>query len=153
MVAPGIQSAFRTPSLVAYAVTRHEVNSREAFSGRLNGDSRSAIILDMNRNAADLLREARTRAGLTQRELANRARTAQSVIARIERGQSDPSWGTLSRLIAAAGFDLRGELVLRPTADSHMLKDVARILRLTPEERLAEVRNVNTFLTAVRRRG
>ena len=105
----------------------------------------------MKRDAASLLREARTRAGLTQRELANRGRTAQSVIARIERGQSDPSWETLTRLIAAAGFDLHGQLILRSTPDSHMLQDVARILSLTPEERLSEVRNVNTFLTAVRR--
>lgn len=105
----------------------------------------------MKRDAAGLLREARTRAGLTQRELAKRARTAQSVIARIERGQSDPSWETLTRLIAAAGFDLHGQLTLRSTPDSHMLQDVARILSLTPEERLSEVRNVNTFLTAARR--
>jgi transcriptional regulator with XRE-family HTH domain len=107
----------------------------------------------MNHNAADLLREARTRAGLTQRELAKRARTAQSVIARIERGQSDPSWETLTRLIAAAGFSLHSELTLSSTRDSHMLQDVTRILSLTPEERLSEVRNVNTFVTAARRRG
>ena len=105
----------------------------------------------VNRDAGSLLREARTRAGLTQRELAKRAGTAQSVVARIERGQSDPSWKTLTRLIAAAGFSLHSELALRSTADSHMLQDVARILSLTPEERLAEVRNVNTLLAAARR--
>jgi transcriptional regulator with XRE-family HTH domain len=105
----------------------------------------------VDRDAAGLLREARTRAGLTQRELAKRARTAQSVVARIERGQSDPSWDTLLRLIAATGFSLHSELALRATPDSHMLQDVARILSLTPEERLAEVRNVNTFLAAARR--
>jgi uncharacterized protein len=104
----------------------------------------------MKRNAAGLLREARTRAGLTQRELAKRARTAQSVIARIERGQSDPSWETLTRLLAAAGFSLRSELTISSIPDSHMLQDVARILSLTPEERLAEVRNVNAFLAAAR---
>jgi predicted transcriptional regulator len=107
----------------------------------------------MKQDAAGLLREARTRAGLTQRDLAKRARTAQSVIARIERGQSDPSWATLTRLIAAAGFSLHSELTLSPTPDSHMLQDVARILSLTPEDRLAEVRNVNTFLAAAGRRG
>jgi transcriptional regulator with XRE-family HTH domain len=105
----------------------------------------------MKQDAAGLLREARTRAGLTQRELAKRARTAQSVIARIERGQSDPSWETLTRLLDAAGFSLHSELTLSSTRDSHMLQDVARILSLTPEERLAEVRNVNTFLAAARR--
>ncbi|HME68625.1 MAG TPA: helix-turn-helix transcriptional regulator [Myxococcota bacterium] len=40
-----------------------------------------------------LLREARVRAGLTQRDLAWRARTSQSVVARIEQGRSDPSTG------------------------------------------------------------
>lgn len=105
----------------------------------------------MAQDAAGLLREARTRAGLTQRELAKRARTAQSVVARIERGQSDPSWETLTRLIAAAGFSLQSHLILRSTVDSHMLDDVARILSLTPEQRLAEVRNVNAFLAAAHR--
>jgi transcriptional regulator with XRE-family HTH domain len=105
----------------------------------------------MTQDAANLLREARRRAGLTQRELAKRAGTAQSVVARIERGLRDPSWQTLERLIAAAGFSFHAELTLRPTADSHMLQDVARVLSLTPEERLAEVRNVSTFLAATRR--
>lgn len=105
----------------------------------------------MNRDAASLLREARKRAGLTQRKLARRVGTAQSVVARIERGLNSPSWETLARLIAAAGFELHAALVLRSTADSHMLQDVARILSLTPEERLAEVRNVNDFFAAARR--
>ena len=105
----------------------------------------------MSQDAASLILEARTRAGLTQRELAKRAETAQSVVARIERGQSDPSWETLMGLLAAAGFSLHGELALHSTPDSHMLQDVALILSLTPEERLAEVRNVSTFLAATRR--
>ena len=97
-----------------------------------------------------ILREARHRAGLTQRELADRAKTAQSVVARIEQGRSDPSTGTLSRLLAAAGFELRTDLLPLPVADSHMLDDVARILLLTPEERLLEVRNVSRFTAAAR---
>ena len=60
----------------------------------------------------DLLRFARTRAGLTQRQLAQRARTAQSVVARIESGATSPSWETLSRLLEAAGFAL--DATLRP---------------------------------------
>jgi len=106
----------------------------------------------MNSDPATLLRQARTRAGLTQRELAKRARTAQSVVARIERGQSDPSWQTLKRLIAAAGFTLQGEISLGSISESHMLQDVARILSLTPEERLAEVRNVNALAASITRR-
>ena len=54
-----------------------------------------------------LLRRARARAALSQRELARRAGTAQSVVARIERGQTSPTWATLQRLLGAAGFELR----------------------------------------------
>lgn len=64
-----------------------------------------------------ILREARARAGLTQRELARRAGTAQSVVARVERGQTSPTLETLARLLAATGFNLDMELVPRPTAD------------------------------------
>jgi transcriptional regulator with XRE-family HTH domain len=98
-----------------------------------------------------ILREARFRAGLTQRELARRAGTSQSVVARVEQGRTDPSTATLSRLLAAAGFALRAELTPIPVADTHVLDDVARILSLTPEQRLLEVRNVSRFEAAVRR--
>jgi transcriptional regulator with XRE-family HTH domain len=98
-----------------------------------------------------LLREARERAGLTQRALARRAGTSQSVVARIELGRADPSTATLARLLAAAGFELRGELTPLPVARTHMLADVARILALSPEARLLEARNVSRFEAAARR--
>lgn len=102
-------------------------------------------------DVATIVREARSRAELTQRELARRAGTAQSVVSRIERGLTSPSWDTLSRLLAAAGFELHAALEPRATPDSHMLQDVTRILRLTPEERLSEVRNVSRFAATARR--
>jgi transcriptional regulator with XRE-family HTH domain len=102
-------------------------------------------------SAAQLLKDARSRAGISQRELAARAGTAQSVVARVENGQTAPSLETLSRLLEAAGFELRHELTLKPAQQSHMLEDCARILRLSPEQRLAEVRNVSRFLAAARR--
>ena len=98
-------------------------------------------------NTASLVLDARRRAGISQRELARRADTAQSVVARIERGQTSPTWDTLTRLLAAAGFDLDAGLAVRPVVGSHMLDDVARILRLTPEERLAEIANASRFVT------
>ena len=97
---------------------------------------------------AQLLVSAREAAGLTQRALARRARTSQSVIARIESGRSSPSWDTLTHLLNRAGFDLHAGLTRR--APSHMLKDVARILSLAPEERLLELRNAARFLAAAR---
>jgi transcriptional regulator with XRE-family HTH domain len=98
-----------------------------------------------------ILRQARLRAGLTQRELAVRASTSQSVVARIEQGRSDPSTATLARLLAAAGFEILAELTPIAVADTHMLDDVGRILALTPEARLLEVRNVSRFEAAARR--
>ncbi len=97
------------------------------------------------------LREARRRSGLSQRALAARAGTSQSVVARIENGQTSPSVDTLVRLLEAAGLELRTELVVRPIVDSHMLDDIERILALTPEQRLEEVRNVDAFVKAARR--
>jgi transcriptional regulator with XRE-family HTH domain len=106
-----------------------------------------------NPQIGDLVRKARRRAGISQRELAQRAGTAQSVVARIEAGSTSPTWETLSRLVAAAGFELRADLELRPITGSHMLDDVARILRLTPEQRLIELRNASRLLTSARARG
>ena len=57
-------------------------------------------------DAARVLRQARRRAGLTQRELAARAGVAQSVIGRIESGAVIPRVDTLDRLLAAAGQGL-----------------------------------------------
>jgi len=101
--------------------------------------------------AATLLRRARTRAGLSQRALARRAGTAQSAIARIEAGQTSPTWDTLERLLEAADVELSAQLEPRVVVGSHMLDDVPRILRMTPEQRLEEVKNLTEFLHHARR--
>jgi hypothetical protein len=61
-----------------------------------------------------LLRQARTRAGLSQRDLAERAGTSQSVVARVESGVTDPGTATLLGLLDAAGFELRVALLEVP---------------------------------------
>jgi transcriptional regulator with XRE-family HTH domain len=98
-----------------------------------------------------ILREARRRAGLSQRALAVRAHSVQSVVARIEQGRVSPSWQTLGRLLGAAGFSLEARLAVPPLLDAHALDDVPRILRLTPEQRLAELRNLNRLVAEARR--
>ena len=60
--------------------------------------------------AGALILDARTRAGLTQAELARRGGTAQSAIAAYECGRRQPTLPTLYRILAAAGFDLRARL-------------------------------------------
>jgi len=97
-----------------------------------------------------LLQSARERAGMTQRQLAKKARTSQSVVARIELGETSPSWSTLVRLLKAAGFNISAGL-RRIGVDPQLLDDVPRILALTPEQRLREVAQVSRFLSAARR--
>jgi len=51
--------------------------------------------------------KARTRAGLTQEQVAQRMKTTQAVIARLEGGGSKPSTRTLERYAEATGSRLR----------------------------------------------
>jgi ribosome-binding protein aMBF1 (putative translation factor) len=62
--------------------------------------------------------EARTRAGLTQQQLAERMRTTQAVIARLESGRIKPSTRTLERLAAATGMRLRISFEPMPAKDA-----------------------------------
>jgi transcriptional regulator with XRE-family HTH domain len=101
-------------------------------------------------DAATTLQTARTRAGLSQRALARKAQTAQSVVARIELGEASPSWETLTRLLKAAGFALSAA-IRRTHVDRQALDDVPRILALSPEDRLREIAQMSRFLAEVRR--
>ncbi|MYD94927.1 MAG: helix-turn-helix transcriptional regulator [Chloroflexi bacterium] len=56
---------------------------------------------------AQTLIEARTRADLTQAELARRMQTTQSTVARLESGRIHPSTRTLERIARATGTHLR----------------------------------------------
>lgn len=85
-------------------------------------------------SAAELLREIRRRHGLTQRQLADRARTSQAAISRIERGLVSPSVDTLATLL-----DLMGErLVLagEPIDYGHDRTLLRQNLERSPDERL-----------------
>ena len=55
--------------------------------------------------------DARSSAGLTQKELAQRTGIAQSDISRIENGNGNPSLKTLKRLAEAMGKKLKIEFV------------------------------------------
>ena len=54
--------------------------------------------------AAEVIRDARARAGLTQVELARRSGIAQNVISDYERGKREPSFGAVDILLGAAGL-------------------------------------------------
>ncbi len=92
---------------------------------------------------SDLVREARRRADLTQRELAERAGTTQSAIARLESGRTSPSFDSVVRMLKLCGFRL--DVGLDPYDDSDFAQAEA-LLPLTPQERLEHlVRVVDGF--------
>jgi transcriptional regulator with XRE-family HTH domain len=86
------------------------------------------------RRSAELIREARLRAGLTQHELAERTGRDRSVIARWEQGGAAPSVETVVELVRACGFDLPLELAALDPAPGRRLR---RNALLSPERRLA----------------
>jgi len=65
-------------------------------------------------NAARLIRTARRRAGLTLRELAQRAHTSHSTLAAYEQGRKTPNVDTLDRVLTACGFRVDVTLTARP---------------------------------------
>ena len=71
-------------------------------------DYRSAYDeLESEFDLARSLIEARTDAGLTQAQLAERMKTTQSVVARIESGRAHPSTRTLEKFARGTGTRLR----------------------------------------------
>ena len=84
--------------------------------------------------AGRMVRYARRRAGLTQRELSAKAGIPQETIARIERGRVDPRVGTLDRLLEACEFGLEVLPRLGVGIDRTVIRE---LLDLDPGERLA----------------
>ena len=85
---------------------------------------------------AHLIREARRRAGLTQRELAARVGTTQSAIGRLETGGSEPSFERVLELVQACGFDLDIHVVPLDE-DAWTLAEQGK--QLSPDERLTRL--------------
>jgi transcriptional regulator with XRE-family HTH domain len=92
--------------------------------------------------AGRMVRYARRRAGLTQRQLAAKAGIPQETIARIERGRVDPRVGTLDRLLEACEFGLEamprlGIGIDRPQIQERLdLSPSARIARAMREDQV-----------------
>jgi transcriptional regulator with XRE-family HTH domain len=85
-------------------------------------------------SAAEELRNARLRAGISQRELARRLRTSQSAIARLEGEGSNPTVATIQRVLDATGHRL---MLAASRKDPGLDESLIRAqLELTPEQRL-----------------
>jgi transcriptional regulator with XRE-family HTH domain len=83
----------------------------------------------------ELLKEARARHGVSQKELAMRASTTQSAISRIERDRVSPSVETLRELLYLLGEDLALRTEVRDFGIDATLN--AENLRRAPAERVA----------------
>lgn len=99
--------------------------------------------------AAELIRTARRRHGLTQQALARRARTSQRHISRIERGEISPSVDTLERLLAAMGERLELRASPGPADNRSDVELQADFRELSTSERLAQTSALSRTLTGI----
>ena len=90
--------------------------------------------------AANIVRAARLRAGLSSRELARRAHTSHATLSRYEHGKVQPSLSTVERIVRACGLELRVHIDQPDTSDADV---AASFLSLTPRERLESIANVD----------
>ena len=85
-------------------------------------------------SAATTIRDARRAAGLTQASLASRMGVPQSVVARLERPGSNPTWDTISRALDACGQQITVQAVAAPSSIDETL--VAAHLRIPSAKRI-----------------
>jgi transcriptional regulator with XRE-family HTH domain len=91
----------------------------------------------------ELIKRRRSEHGLSQRELAHRAGTSQSAIARLENGDEDVTWTRLRSILSAMGDE--------PVLESKRLTsrydaiDLMRDRGMSPEMRLANGIRFNNF--------
>jgi len=98
----------------------------------------------------DLVREARRRAGLSQRALAALAGTTQSAIARLETGRTTPGFDAVVRLVRLCDLDVELALVERDVSD---MAQARRLLLLSPAARLDRAVRVAVQLRQLRAAG
>ena len=85
--------------------------------------------------AAQVIREARLRAGLTQAELAARLGRERAQVARWEIGAQEPSYANLRSVVEACGFAFRVEIAEReetPELDAELIVSVPQ----APQQRV-----------------
>ena len=105
----------------------------------------TAAMYDELVTSGTLIRQARTRAGLSQVQLAERSGKDRAQVARWERDAVTPSLETLRELLHACGFDLDLSLVPYHGPDAQLEARLGKALERTPQERL------QTMLRARRR--
>ena len=106
---------------------------------------------DVLRTVGDRLREARARAGLTQKQLGDRAGVKQSYIYELERGQTNISLNTLVKMADVLRMDVRdllpqtGPAPLSLVALDRLLEVCERILALLSARQRQETELLGAF--------
>lgn len=95
---------------------------------------------------ARVLKQARRRAGYTQRQLAEKVGMPQSTIGRIESGALDPRATTLDKLLRACGDELRAVPRIGEGVDRTLAWE---LLAQPPEERLRSMVQASRNLMAL----
>jgi transcriptional regulator with XRE-family HTH domain len=113
--------------LLAHRVLRYLIGYRGGMATM--GPTKSRHV---DRLAGNLLRLARARKGMSQRELAEAAQVPQSMIARIESGARQPSLPLLARILAAVDLEPR---IMPEAYDAHDDVLVAEDACLTDAQR------------------
>ena len=102
-----------------------DLSSRASYPALEPGFKAGYDALEEEFAMASLLIEARTRAHLTQAELAEKMGTSQSTVARLESGKAKPSLSTLRRLAKATGTRLKISLEPRSRSKKDRSKRAA----------------------------
>jgi transcriptional regulator with XRE-family HTH domain len=85
--------------------------------------------------SAQIIREARLKAELTQTELAARLGRDRAQLARWETGGQEPSFENLQAVVEACGFVLKLEIAEREE-DPHLDAEINRSLIQAPQQRV-----------------
>jgi transcriptional regulator with XRE-family HTH domain len=99
-------------------------------------------------DGSHLVREARLRAGMTQRQLAQAVGLSQATVARMESGAIGASFAQVDRLVRACGLELRVGLMAADDADWSVAQ---ANLRLTPDARVRQNQAAVRFIEDGRR--
>lgn len=94
-------------------------------------------------DAAAIVKRVRALSGITRKDLAGLSGISPSTVGRIEHGDLDPTWGTLSRILEATGYRISGDTVVsagdataimaaRPVLESRNTTSAAAVLRSLP---------------------
>jgi transcriptional regulator with XRE-family HTH domain len=82
--------------------------------------------------ASTLLKSLRQRAGLTQAEVARRVGIPSTVVSAYERGQRQPSFDIVHRMVGVMGFAIRVDGRLDPEVQARKLVDVLLLAEQLP---------------------